>query len=33
MKLREYVDHDATGLASLVESGEVTAITVGRKVA
>ncbi len=31
MKLREYVNHHATGLASLVESGEVTPIT-GRKV-
>lgn len=27
MKLSEYVNHDATGLASLMESGEVTAIT------
>ncbi|WP_234840084.1 hypothetical protein [Sinorhizobium meliloti] len=26
MQLSEYVDHDATGLASLVNSGEVTAL-------
>ncbi|XNY04901.1 hypothetical protein ACMFL9_03205 (plasmid) [Sinorhizobium meliloti] len=30
MQLSEYVDHDATGLASLVNSGEVTALELAR---
>ncbi|ESW79602.1 hypothetical protein X770_31685 [Mesorhizobium sp. LSJC269B00] len=30
MKLREYAEHDATGLASLVNGGEVTAVELTR---